>query len=125
MLSLNTTGDWSDTLGFLRSAIDPKIWQILDRYGREGVALLSANTPVDSGTTSSSWGYDIRRSGDKYYIYWTNDNIVDGVPVAILIQYGHATRNGGYVSGTDFINPAMAGVFRQMADDAWAEVASA
>ena len=102
-----------------------EIWQILERYGEEGVNILASNTPIDTGTTADSWGYEIRQTKNKYYIYWTNDNIEDGIPIVILLQYGHATRNGGYVSGIDFINPSMAKVFQRMADDVWAEVSAA
>lgn len=125
MLSLESIGDWSKTLDFLRSAKEMEIWQILERYGEEGVNILASNTPIDTGTTADSWGYEIRQTKNKYYIYWTNDNIEDGIPIVILLQYGHATRNGGYVSGIDFINPSMAKVFQRMADDVWAEVSAA
>ena len=124
MLSFEVVGDWSKTTDFLRSAKELEIWQILERYGKEGVSMLSQNTPVDTGTTADSWDYEIRQSKGRYTIYWTNDNITDGVPVAILIQYGHATKNGGYVMGEDFINPAMVGIFRQFANEIWEEVSS-
>ena len=84
-------------------------------------ALRSA-TPVDSGETAASWDYEIEMNGDKKAIYWTNSNINDGVPIAVILQYGHGTGTGGYVQGRDYINPTMQTIFDQIADDAWKEV---
>lgn len=83
---------------------------------------LAAATPLDTGETASSWGYRIRRKKDSVTIEWTNSNVVDGVPIAVILQYGHGTRNGGYVQGRDYINPAIRSVFDQLANDAWKEV---
>lgn len=98
--------------------------KILDKYGREGVAALQAATPVDSGETAGAWGYKIQIFGRSFNITWTNSNVVDGVPIAIIIQYGHATRNGGYVQGKDYINPALKPIFDRLVDEAWREVTS-
>lgn len=95
---------------------------ILHRYGQEGVAHLAANTPKDTGETAASWSYEVKRTSRSMSIIWTNSNIVSGVPIAVILQYGHGTRNGGYVSGRDYINPAMRQVFDQLADDVWREV---
>ena len=98
------------------------IVSILDRYGKIGVDILRQNTPVDTGKTAESWGYEIHKQNSSYEIIWTNTNLNDNVSVAILIQYGHATRNGGYVYGTDYINPSMREVFDSLADEIWKEV---
>lgn len=95
----------------------------LDKYGREGVRALSAATPRDSGLTADSWSYEITRNSDGVAVVFTNSNVTKmGVPVAVLIQLGHGTRNGGYVQGIDYINPALKPVFQRMADDMWREV---
>jgi len=95
---------------------------ILERYGQEGVRALALNTPLDSGLTAVSWKYEIHREGTSLSIMWTNSNVVNGVPIAIIIQYGHATRNGGYVQGRDYINPALRHIFDKMANTMWEEV---
>lgn len=95
---------------------------ILEKYGREGVSALSASTPIRTGTTANSWGYVITTNRNGYSIKWTNSNVVGGVPVAILLQYGHGTGTGGYVQGRDFINPAMQPIFDKLAEEAWREV---
>lgn len=97
---------------------------ILDKYGRLGVEALKKATPKDSGKTSESWKYDIvKDEKGNYQIVWSNTNVVDGwANIAILLQYGHATRNGGYVKGQDYINPAIQSIFQKMADEAWEEV---
>ena len=98
--------------------------RILDKYGRRGVELLKEATPKDTGKTSESWSYDIEQDANgNWQVVWKNSNIVDGwANVAILLQYGHATKNGGFVQGIDYINPAIQKVFHDMADEAWKEV---
>ena len=98
-------------------------WSVLDKYGRKGVEALSSATPIESGKTAESWYYKIERGEDTVAIYFCNDNTTpDGTPIAILLQYGHGTRNGGYVEGKDFINPAIVPIFEEIADAAWSEV---
>lgn len=95
----------------------------LKDYGRQGVDALSLATPVDTGKTAQSWDYKIIVSKDKVKIVWTNSNKTDtDVPIAVLIQYGHITANGGFVEGVDYINPALKDIFKQMADTIWKEV---
>jgi len=96
----------------------------LDRYGQAGVDALSSATPLDSGETASSWGYRIKKRKNSVVIEWTNSNVVDGVPIAVILQYGHGTRNGGYVQGRDYINPAIRSIFDQIAADVWKEVSN-
>ena len=104
--------------------IKPLVRPILDKYGRRGIEALKEATPKDSGKTSESWKYDIiKDERGNYQIIWSNTNIVDGwANIAILLQYGHATRNGGFVKGVDYINPAIEKVFQGMANEAWEEV---
>ena len=93
-----------------------------DKYGREGVAALKAATPVDSGETRDSWYYEIIKEDGNVKISFNNKNIQNGVPIAIILQYGHATRNGGWVEGRDYINPAIQPIFDGIATKAWKEV---
>ena len=93
-----------------------------DKYGREGVAALKAATPVDSGETRDSWYYEIIKEDGNVKISFNNKNIQNGVPIAIILQYGHATRNGGWVEGRDYINPALQPVFDEIAKTIWLEV---
>ena len=104
--------------------ISPLIRPILEKYVEKGVEELKKATPKDTGKTSECWKYEIVKDNDnKYQIVWSNTNVVDGwANVAILLQYGHATNNGGYVKGVDYINPAIEKVFQGMADEAWREV---
>lgn len=103
--------------------ISPLIRPILEKYGKLGVEALKEATPKDSGKTSESWVYDIVKNDQgKYEVVWSNTNKVDNVNIAIILQYGHATRNGGFVKGVDYINPAIAKVFQGMANEAWEEV---
>ena len=122
MISFRQKGDFSKTMNFLEKAKEAIHLGNLDQFGREGVAALSSATPIDSGETANSWYYEITNKDGVAKITFLNSNVQNGIPVAILIQYGHATRNGGYVQGRDYINPAIQPIFDKMADSAWREV---
>lgn len=122
MIVVKHRGNFNKTENFLKRASRFDIRRILERYAKEGVAALSAATPVDSGLTASSWDYEITINRGSYVISWTNSNINNGVPIAIILQYGHGTGTGGWVEGRDYINPAMQPIFDKIADEAWREV---
>ena len=122
MITFKQTGNFNKTIRFLEKNKILQYKQILDRYAREGLMALQAATPVESVETATSWNYKITQKGTTIKITWTNSHVVDGVPIAILLQYGHATRNGGYVQGKDYINPALKPVFDKIAEEAWKEV---
>lgn len=115
-------GDFRQTSDFLKRANRLNLDVILNQYGQEGVEALRAATPKDTGTTANSWSYVVHKGTGSITITWSNSNIVDGVPIAVILQYGHGTRNGGYVQGTDYINPAMKPIFDKIAQRAWEEV---
>lgn len=119
-----TRQEGSKTEDFIKRIQQLHIEEILRKYGEIGVQALRSATPIDSGLTASSWGYEIEKNGDTWSIHWTNSNINEGVNIAVILQYGHGTGTGGYVSGQDYINPAMAPIFEQIANDAWKEVTS-
>lgn len=100
------------------------IFNTLERFGAIGVNALAAATPTETGATASSWYYEIKRDGRSYSIIWGNSNVVDGRPIAVLLQYGHGTGTGGYVQGRDYINPALRPIFDQIANEAWRAVTS-
>lgn len=122
MITFRQKGDFSKLSRFLERAKETVRLGDLDRYGREGVAALASATPVDSGLTASSWYYEITRTKEGVAISFKNSNINKGVPIAIILQYGHATGNGGWVEGRDYINPAIQPIFDRLANDAWKEV---
>lgn len=115
-------GNFRNAETFLKKASRMSIDQILQRYAQEGVEALKAATPKDTGLTSNSWYYKITKNRNRIIITWSNSNVVDGVPIAVILQYGHGTRNGGYVEGIDYINPAMKPIFDRIAARAWGEV---
>ena len=122
MISFVVKGDFNKTEGFLKGLKEKKFYKKLDQYGAAGVRALSAATPRDTGKTAASWDYRIEDYGDHVSIVWTNSNVQNGVNIAIILQYGHGTRNGGYVQGRDYINPAIQPIFDELADSAWKEV---
>ena len=115
-------GDFRRTSDFLKRTNRLNLDAILNQYGQEGVEALRAATPKDTGTTANSWSYVVHKGTGSITITWSNSNIVDGMPIAVILQYGHGTRNGGYVQGTDYINPAMKPIFDKIAQRAWEEV---
>lgn len=122
MISFRQKGDFSKTMKYLKQAKDVLKNVDLDKYGREGVAALASATPNDTGRTANSWYYEIVRKKESVTITFYNSNIQNGVPIAIILQYGHGTRNGGWVSGKDYINPVIQPIFDKIAGEAWREV---
>lgn len=122
MISFRHKGDFSKVTRFLVEAKEKKLLKILDKCGREGVIALASATPIDTGKTASSWFYKIETSKGLGTVSFYNSNVQNGVPIAIILQYGHGTRNGGWVEGRDYINPAVQPVFDKIANDAWREV---
>lgn len=122
MITFRQKGDFSKATRFFERAKEVVKLGILDKYGRAGVEALSSATPVDSGLTASSWSYEIKQGGGSAVIEYHNSNINEGVPIAIILQYGHGTGTGGWVEGRDYINPAIQPVFDKIVEDAWKEV---
>ena len=122
MIVFKHKGDFRRLNGYLEKAKNAIKLGDLDKYGRAGVDALSSATPIDSGETASSWYYTIERSENRVSVIFNNSNVNQGVPIAIILQTGHGTRNGGWVQGRDYINPAIQPIFEQLADDAWKEV---
>ena len=122
MFSFVQKGDFSKTSKFLERAKRLLRASTLDKYGQMGVDALRHATPKDSGTTANSWYYDIEDGKGSTTIVWKNSHVNKGAVIAVLIQYGHGTGTGGYVSGIDYINPAMRNVFQDIADSIWEEV---
>lgn len=122
MITFRHKGDFSKTTRFLDKLSRAVYFGKLEKYGREGVEALASATPRDSGKTAESWYYEIQKGRSSVSISFHNSNIQNGIPIAIILQYGHGTGTGGYVEGRDYINPAIAPIFDKMADEAWEEV---
>lgn len=122
MITFRQKGDFSNLTKFLDRSKEVVHIGDLDRYGREGVAALASVTPIDTGKTANSWYYKIENKKGSVSIGFHNSNIQNGVPIAIILQYGHGTRNGSWVEGRDYINPAIQPLFDRIANDAWREV---
>ena len=121
MISFRQKGDFSKLTRYLERVKNVVKIGDLDKYGREGVAALSSATPIDSGLTANSWYYKIEHTNGSATISFHNSNIQNGVPIAVILQYGHGTRNGGWVQGRDYINPAIRPIFDKIADNACKE----
>lgn len=122
MITFRQKGDFAKLTRYLERVKEVAKIGDLDKYGRAGVAALASATPVDTGKTASSWNYKIERNNGSVAITFNNTNVNKGVPVAIILQYGHGTCNGGWVEGRDYINPAIQPIFDKITEDAWREV---
>ena len=122
MITFKHKGDFSNLTRFLERAKEVVHMGDLDKYGRAGVEALASATPVDSGETANSWYYEITNSNGSAKITFNNSNIQNGVPIAIILQYGHGTGTGGWVEGRDYINPAIQPICDEIANNAWREV---
>ena len=124
-VKFEVSGGFTKTERFLNRMKRREYLTVLDEFGRDGVQALRNATPVDSGATAEAWDYEIKRTRNYTEIVWTNSNINDGVPIAVILQYGHGTGTGGYVQGRDYINSAIRPVFDKIAEKAWKVVTSA
>lgn len=122
MIKISHKGNFNNTEKFLKKISTADFMRNLERYGEMGVQALASATPIDSGFTASSWSYEIEKSSSSYTIHWINNNVNNGVNIAIILQYGHGTGTGGYVQGRDYINPALRPIFDEIAESAWKEV---
>lgn len=122
MLTIRQKGDFAKATRYLVNVGKAVKVKDLDRYGKEGVAALASATPVDTGLTANSWYYEIEHSNGRSSITFYNSNINRGIPIAIILQYGHGTGTGGWVEGRDYINPAIQPIFDKIAEHAWREV---
>lgn len=124
-ISFESRGEFERTDRFLKRMSRGDIFQTLNSNAQRGVAALASATPVDSGVTASSWGYEVKRSRSSASIVWTNSKRAGGAPLVIMLQFGHGTGTGGYVRGRDYINPAIRPVFDDIANNVWKAVTSA
>ena len=124
MITFRQKGDFSKASRYLERLKEAAKLGVLDKYGREGVAALASATPRNTGKTANSWNYEIKQEKGSVSIRFYNTNIQNGVPIAIILQYGHGTRNGGWVQGRDYINPAIQPIFDEIVKSAWKEVTS-
>lgn len=122
IISVTQKGNFKKTNRFLHGLIGWHFSNKMRHYGERGVDALRAATPKDSGETAESWSYEIVETKGRTAIYWRNSHVVNGTNIAIILQYGHGTRNGGFVEGIDYINPAIKPIFEDMAREAWKEV---
>lgn len=122
MIGFRIKGDFKKANSYLERVKEAVKLGMLNKYGRMGVEALASATPVDTGLTASCWGYRIERTSSSASIIFYNTNINKGVPIAIILQYGHGTGTGGWVEGRDYINPAIQPVFDKIVEDAWKEV---
>ncbi len=122
MLSITTSGSWGATESYLRRLQRGDFYSTLEKYGAQGVAALAAATPADTGLTANSWTYEVKKTAGSFSITWKNTNVQDGFPVAVMIQYGHGTGTGGYISGRDYINPVIVPLFERMLAELIGEV---
>ena len=122
MIKFRQKGDFSKVTKYFEKLKEADRFRLLDKYGRDGVAALASATPVDSGLTAQSWYYKIETKNGTSRVSFHNSNVQNGVSIAIILQYGHGTRNGGWVEGRDYIDPAIQPVFDQIVEHAWREV---
>jgi hypothetical protein len=125
VITVSSTGSFKNTEAFLQHVQKLDVIRILETLAQTGVDALEGATPVDTGLAANSWGYEVTRNGGVYTVSWTNSDVENGYPVAIMIQYGHGTGTGGYIQGQDYINPAIKPVFDAISDKIWKAVTSA
>lgn len=122
MIQIRSKGDFKNTNKLLKKMLRPNFKSILDKYGRQGVEALASATPINTGKTAESWYYTITSDENAVSVTWYNSNVNNGVNIAIILEYGHATGTGGYVAGLDYINPTLIPIFEKIVNDAWFDI---
>jgi len=122
LITITQKGNFNKTEAYLNKLKKENVFKVLEKYGSRGVDALSNATPTDTGRTANSWYFTVEQRRGYYSIRWHNRHVVKNQVIAILIEYGHATGNGGYVRGREYIMPAIRPIFDQMANEAWKEV---
>lgn len=122
IITITEKGDFSNTERWLAKLKRQEQYAVLSKYGTLGQNALSNATPVESGLTAASWSFSIVQRPGYYSIRWHNSHVEDGVPIAVILQYGHGTGTGGYVQGRDYIMPAIRPIFDQILAEAMREV---
>ncbi len=122
IISVKVKDGWKKTERFFHRTLKKEYMKVLEEYAEEGVAALREATPKDSGDTANAWGYKIESREGVTKLYFTNDHVQNGMNIAILLIYGHGTRNGGYVQGNDFVTPALEPIFQDLADTMFREI---
>lgn len=125
VITFKSKGEFKKTFDFLNRVKNGDVYKILDKYGEQGVAALSKATPIDSGKTSQSWHYRIEKENGNVSLVWYNDNVHEGVNIALVLQYGHGTPNGHYVRGKNYIKPAIKPIVDELEEAVWKEVTGA
>ena len=122
MLKITQKGNFNNLSSFLIKCKNPIDENILRKYGLRGVKALTDATPRKTGLTAASWEYEVIKTNKRAELLFYNTNIQNGAKIAIILQYGHATKNGAWVEGKDYINPVIKPLFEEMADEVWKEV---
>ena len=122
MITFKQSGNFKKLNIFFETILEKINLGVLDKYGQQGVEALSRMTPVDTGKTASSWSYEITKTNNRISLNFNNSNVIDGVPIAIILQYGHLTGNRGWVEGVDYINPALKPIFEELSNTMWKEL---
>lgn len=125
MITFSTSGSTTNTANFLKKMQARDLYSGLEKLALRGVAALQSATPTASGLTGMSWNYEIEITDERASITWLNTHTESGVNIAVILQYGHGTRTGGYVTGIDYINPAIKPIFDEIANEVWKKVTSA
>jgi hypothetical protein len=126
IITVSTSGSFKNIEGFFERTERKNLCKMLEKYGKQGVELLAAKTPVDTGVTADSWSYEITQRRGNVSIFWKNSALTEnGIPIVVLIRFGHATRDGGFVEANDFVEPTVQKLFQKMADEIWKEVTEA
>lgn len=124
MIEFTVSGDWGKTQRWLAKMKDEQMFRILDKYGPRGVNALSNATPSESGLTAQSWTYEVVHRKGYHAIHWHNTHVENGIPIAVLIEYGHGTGTGGYVPPHPYIMGAIRPIFEEIVADIMREVRS-
>lgn len=122
-IELKVRGSFQNVQNWLNRLGADEHYMAIDKLAQRGVDALASATPKDTGVTAASWTYRIKMDRGAVSITFLNYNKTKtGIPIVILLDYGHSTGNGGYVKGKRFIDPTIQPIMDEIAESVWAEI---
>jgi len=122
MITLKQKGDFSKLDKYFKKSVKISKTENVTLFADKCLEKLKEATPKESGLTSESWKYVIVRRKNSTSVQFYNTNNQNGANVALLLEYGHATRSGTWIQGQNYIDPVVKETYLNILNKTWKEM---